>query len=88
MNAYASIGLGQSLVRGLRRRTEEVRTIMTREMVALIEGDYRTWRGAIGPHPADRSAHETITRLRATTGAARAIGEQPLTALMIATMRD
>jgi hypothetical protein len=63
MNAYASIGIGQSLVRRLRRKTEEARTIIARKVVSLTENDYRIWPEAVGCHSTDRSDHETTTRL-------------------------
>jgi short-subunit dehydrogenase len=73
MNGFTSIGLGQALSRGLRGRTETVRTLLAREMVSLIESDHRAWREAVGTHPADLSANKTIARLRLTMAAGRVL---------------
>jgi hypothetical protein len=73
MNPFGSVGLGQALSRGLRRRTEETRALLAREMTASIENDYRLWQEAIGTHPADTAADQIIVRLRTRTGADRAV---------------
>jgi hypothetical protein len=73
MNPFGPIGLGQALSRGLRRRNEEARAVLAREMTAKIENDYRLWQEAIGSHPADTGADEIIARLRTMPGAARGV---------------
>ena len=71
MNLFGPIGLGQALSRRLRRRTEEARAVLAREMTAKIENDYRLWQEAIGSHPADPAADRIIVRLRTMTGEGR-----------------
>ena len=74
MNGFASIGLGQALSRGFRRRTDAPRAMMARDMATFIQSNHRAWRDGVGDHSADASADHTIARLRAMTGAGRVTG--------------